>query len=161
MGFFSGIKKKLKKIAKVALKTAPIWTSFIPGGSIVGTAISRVAAAREKLRAKLPGISGLGKLVGEFRGKAPPGMALQRTAMRSRGEEDEYEVQGVSQAGIRGPVPMRHFGQRITPSSLMGGAQRFASRRTRRPPARRRRVYRRRPKRAMRARRRYGRRRAA
>ncbi len=36
MGFFSKLKKKLKGVVKLGIKTAPLWSSFVPGGSIAG-----------------------------------------------------------------------------------------------------------------------------
>jgi hypothetical protein len=41
VGFLRSIKKKLKGVIKLAVKTSPLWSSFIPGGSIVGQAIGK------------------------------------------------------------------------------------------------------------------------
>jgi len=37
VGFLRKIKKVVKKVAKVAIKTSPIWSSFIPGGGFAMT----------------------------------------------------------------------------------------------------------------------------
>lgn len=60
MKFLKGVKralkiasglKFLKPIAKIALKTAPIWSSFIPGGSIAASLIGKGASALAARRA--------------------------------------------------------------------------------------------------------------
>lgn len=143
MGFFSGIKKALKKVTKVAIKTAPLWSSFVPGGSIATGIISRVADARSKLRASQPGVASL--VSGLARSRAPTiggghfGHALPLAARRSMVGEGAHAAQGVGMAGIKGPVPMKRYGQMITASSLRRAARvrgrsrpRHTARRTRR-----------------------------
>lgn len=116
MGLFKKIKKAVKKVAKIALKTAPIWTSFIPGGSIVGNVISRVTQAREKVMGVKKAL-GLGRAAAA-RGQPTAGSHIAMQAARSYAEEDAFESQGVVHAGIKGPVPQRMYGHRLTPSNV-------------------------------------------
>lgn len=83
MSFFGKLKKAFKKVTKVAVKTAPIWSSFVPGGSIaaklvdrggklgkvgkVGRLVSRVRA----IAAKHPKVVGLAQKVRQARHVAP------------------------------------------------------------------------------------------
>lgn len=132
MGFFKGLKKKLKGVIKIAVKTAPLWSSFIPGGSVVGNIISRVGQAREKAIGVKRAL-GLGN-VGTPRGRPSGASHVSLQEWKSRREEAAFEGQGVGHAGIRGPVPQRMFGHRITPSSLQRMTRQRA---TVRRPARR------------------------
>lgn len=131
MGLLKKLKKglkPLKAIAKIAVKTAPIWTNFIPvGGSFVNTAISKVAPLLEKgkqLRSKLKNMGGTAQaiaslgsaratptavLAGASHGLRPllGGPRHREMAQRSDAEENAFHAQGVVHAGIRGPVAQR------------------------------------------------------
>jgi hypothetical protein len=51
MGLFRSIKKAVKKVAKVAIKTAPIWSSFIPGASVAGKFLGAAGKVRQFVQA--------------------------------------------------------------------------------------------------------------
>lgn len=49
MGFLKKVKKAVKKVAKVAIKTSPMWSSFVPGGGFAMTLVRqglKVGAAK-------------------------------------------------------------------------------------------------------------------
>ena len=48
MGFLRKIKKAVKGVAKIAIKTAPLWSSFVPGGGFAMTVL------RSALKTPLP-----------------------------------------------------------------------------------------------------------
>lgn len=50
MSLFSGLKNLVKKVVKVGVKTAPIWSNFVPGGSIAGKVLGRVEPLLEKAK---------------------------------------------------------------------------------------------------------------
>lgn len=56
MSFFSKIGGALKKVVKVGVQTAPLWSSFIPGGSIATGIIARVASGAGKAKAAFQGL---------------------------------------------------------------------------------------------------------
>lgn len=160
MSLFSGLKKHLKKglkiikpIAKLAIKTAPIWTNFIPGGSAANTIIGRVAPLLDKaksIRTKLRSAGGTQQLIGSvaarFGGHSRAasailgGMKFREMALKSGREEDAYYSQtgATHHAGIRGPVAQRFGPMHSHLQALrMGGPRPRARRRA--APARRRR----------------------
>ena len=94
MSFFSKIGKKLKGLAKIAIKTAPLWSSFIPGGSIAGKLLQGgkmggklgglmkvargVSKARGLLRHAPPRVQGLTQMVRQSRHVAPGRVPMSR-----------------------------------------------------------------------------------
>jgi len=46
MGLLRKARKALKKVGKLAVKTAPMWSSFVPGGSVVSKVIGQVRGMR-------------------------------------------------------------------------------------------------------------------
>lgn len=120
MGFFKRLKKVVKGVAKIAVKTAPVWTNFIPGGSAVGKVVSRVAPLLDKakqMKSRLPprmrALVSKGVAISRQQGFGSPmgmaGPALRGTAAMSMDEEAAFDMQGVQHAGIRGPVAS-HWG---------------------------------------------------
>lgn len=82
MGFLKKIKKVVKKVAKVAIKTAPIWSSFIPGGGFAMTLLKQglkmgpaLASPSAKNRFPLPNPL--------WQGGATVNMAYQMAATRA------------------------------------------------------------------------------
>ncbi len=155
MGLFKKLKKGLKVIKpllKVAAKTAPIWTNFIPvGGSFVNTAVQKFAPLLDKgkaLRNKIRTAGGVGSILAGMGGgpRAGPSTGLnpvtaaggrlgallggprhRMQAERSAAEEGAFEGQGVVHAGIRGPVAQRYG---PIHSHLRAARSGFMSRRT-------------------------------
>lgn len=127
MGLLSKFKKPFKKVLSLAVKTAPIWSNFIPvGGSAIGRVVEKVGGAYQKakqFRNKLPPRM----RVMLAKGIKPPGfdegsLAMGAAAEMSDREEMMYSSQGVGHAGIRGPVPL-HWG----PKHKMAGVLPFRS----------------------------------
>lgn len=114
MGLFKKLKRAVKGVAKIAVKTAPIWTNFIPGGSAVSSIIQRVAPMVDKVKQ----MRGVGKAL-LTKGVTPQrmttvaggmGPALWRTAQAGAEESAAIaEYESVGHSGIRGPVPS-HWG---------------------------------------------------
>ena len=116
MGFFSGIKKRLKKIAKLAIKTAPIWSSFIPGGTVVGLAIKKAGSfvgKAQALRSKVqhlaavarPGLQRKGLFFGPTGGQMPSLSPSILAKIQASHRQQALSGGGqVVHAGIRGPV---------------------------------------------------------
>lgn len=158
MGFFKKhlrrLKKVVKGVAKIAIKTAPIWTNFIPGGSAVGKVVERVGGFLDKakqIKNKLPprmralvskGVA-VSKLMGHGGRGYGMGPKLRDTAAMSADEEGAFEAQGVTHAGIRGPV-QTHWGPKWrgvahgVSGAMMGGARVRRRSPRRRAPVRRR-----------------------
>lgn len=148
MGLFKKLKGAIKGVAKIAVKTAPIWTNFIPvGGTFVNTALQKVAPLLDKTRS----MRGVGAALLK-KGVAPQrmttvagGINLYETAMRGAPEQEAIDAFDTPHAGIRGPVPS-HWGpkHRIMRATMprAGGMRRArrATRRTGRPYATRRRA---------------------
>lgn len=80
MSFFKKLRKAFSRVTKLAVKTAPIWSSFIPGGSIaakvvggsgklgkVGRLVSRV----RQVAARHPRLVGLANKIRQARHVAP------------------------------------------------------------------------------------------
>lgn len=114
MGLFKKLKSVVKGVAKVAVKTAPIWTNFVPvGGSFINTALQKVAPLMDKKRA-IGAVGGalLRKGVSTQRmSTVAGGINLYQTAMRGAGEQAAIDSTAdlTSHGGIRGPVPS-HWG---------------------------------------------------
>lgn len=147
MGLFRKLKKAIKKVAKVAIKTAPVWSSFIPGGSALGQVISKVAPIAQKVQSFRGGLRAVGKpgsmRKGVFQGPGARGSPTWMTAEnilkrdRSYQEESMREAPGVVHAGITGPVPTMGWGaHRLSPMMLLRGRGQ-ARPRPRRPRRRR------------------------
>jgi len=79
VGFFKKLKKAVSKVVKIGVKTAPLWSSFIPGGSIAaklatGGKLGKVAGLVAKgraLAARHPKVVGLIQNVRRARHVAP------------------------------------------------------------------------------------------
>lgn len=75
MGFLKKLKKGLSKVAKIAKVTAPLWSSFVPGGSIVGNLIAGTGKGGKVLGGIRQGLS-MAKQVQARKsvGKGAPGL---------------------------------------------------------------------------------------
>lgn len=122
---FGGIFKKLKKVVggavKIAAATSPIWSNFVPGGSIAGKILTKVSPLINKarqVRTKLRSAGFSSQMLPErllkFGTRARNisstlgGPRLAMMAGKSFGEQANYAAQGVHHAGIRGPVAQRY-----------------------------------------------------
>lgn len=102
MGFFKKLTKGLGKVAKLAKVTAPIWSSFIPGGSIATSLISGAAGAGK-----------LGKVVRAARTGISAAQQLQAHKSAPKGYPglpswDNRQVVQQSPNGTRGRVGRVH-----------------------------------------------------
>jgi len=87
MGFFKKITRAVSRVAKLAKVTAPLWSSFIPGGSIAAKLMSRTGIGAGS------GANPLGKIMAgihQVKGLRPrgvPGAILnrRRTTLRRAG----------------------------------------------------------------------------